>query len=267
MTDNQYANGFVSDRAGISILDFLADETPLSKSCIKQVAQVGGVWRMPEDGEPERVHRVKEQVKLGDEIHIYYDAALVNTKPFPMELVQDFDTFSIWKKPASIMPEQSLYCDHLSLERAIGRDTPADRDCYWAYPMQPEIGGLILLVHAKNIAAKLAGIEERGGVAVDISVLVPDLVSSDGITLIDGSVLALSNAHDQASGKGMLAKDAQGYEDDLVEWATERMEGEADISEPINHILSCSKISFTHPANGENIITSLSDNSDDKLTT
>ncbi|CAA0119549.1 Uncharacterised protein [BD1-7 clade bacterium] len=264
MTDNQYANGFVSDRAGISILDFLADETPLSKSCIKQVAQVGGVWRMPEDGEPERVHRVKEQVKLGDEIHIYYDEALVNTKPFPMELVQDFDTFSIWKKPASIMPEQSLYCDHLSLERAIGRDTPADRDCYWAYPMQPEIGGLILLVHAKNIAAKLAVLEEQGGIAIDISVFAPELTTLEGITLMDESALGI---RDQESVRGVLAENAQGYEDDLVEWATERMQSAGDTSEPINHILCCSKISLTHPANGENIITSLSDSSHDKLTT
>lgn len=154
-----FERAFISDRAGISVADFLADELPLSKSKIKEAMNKGAVWRKREGEEPVRVRKAKETVRLNDEIHIYYDPSFLQLKLPALQCLEDKQQYSIWSKPQGIMAEDSLYGDHLTLARMIETQLPHDRDCYWISPAEPDIAGLMLVVHTRNLAARF---EETG---------------------------------------------------------------------------------------------------------
>ena len=137
------------------MLDYLADELPMSKSRIKEAMLKGAVWMKRGDDDPFRLRRAKEPIKLNDEVHIYYDEDFLAIKPPHLQCIDDQGQFSIWAKPAGLLDTVSLYGDHLSLERALLRDLPQERDCYFIDPAMGEITGLMLVVHTRVAAAKV----------------------------------------------------------------------------------------------------------------
>ena len=147
---------FISERAGLSVADFLADEVPLSKAKIKLAMHKGAVWLLASGtDEPQRVRRAKTLVKLGDEIHLYYDSDYLAIDLPALQPVDDQGFVSFWLRPQGISSVVSLWGDHLSIERLIERDLPADKDCYWLYPTEIDCSGLVIIAHSRNIASKL----------------------------------------------------------------------------------------------------------------
>ena len=144
---------FISQRASISITDFLADEVSLSKSSIKRCINAGGVWLKRGD-EPMRVRKSSLPIKLDDEIHIYYDPALLAIDTPALQPLQQINDLSFWLKPA-LNSSASLYSDHLSLARAIDVSLPKGVACHHAFPEIDFCQGVILLAHSNRAAAQL----------------------------------------------------------------------------------------------------------------
>lgn len=168
-----FEKAFISDRAGISVVDFLADELPLSKVKIKEAMAKGAVWRKREGSDPERIRKAKEPVKLDDEIHIYYDNALLAFVTPKLQPVLDEDHYSLWVKPENILDQVSLYSDHLSLEKVLDISLPPELDCHWIYPNSQAMTGLVLLTHSRNIAAKFEALELEDSIDLTVSVTRP----------------------------------------------------------------------------------------------
>lgn len=151
----KFSQAFISERAGVAILDYLADETALSKSKLKSIMQIGGIWRKPDMDEPYRVHNFKEKIKLNDEIHLYYDEAILKLAPAKLVCESDHGSFSYWYKPKTMLKNPHLYCDHLSFSRAIERDLPQHLNITLILPDHDDLYGKLLLCHTNAKAASI----------------------------------------------------------------------------------------------------------------
>ena len=154
------AKAFISERAGLSIIDFLSDETGLSKAKVKDCASKGGVWLQRGEDDPQRIKLSKDNVKLDDEIHIYYDADLLKQKPLSLQQLADFDQYSIWRQPEGVMTTMSLYSDHLMLQSILLKQIPQERDCHLLLPSFHFSSGVLLVAHTRNMAARFQAMED-----------------------------------------------------------------------------------------------------------
>ena len=145
---------FISDRAGITIVDFLADETLLSKAKIKDCMRKGGVWLKRDNLHPERIRKASQHVKLNDEIHLYFDEQLLKTPTPLLEKIEVRADLSLWFRPA-LKEELTLFSDHLSFERALEASLDKSVDCYHAFPIIPYVQGPIVLAHSNRAASIL----------------------------------------------------------------------------------------------------------------
>lgn len=243
----KFEKAFVSSRAGISVVDFLADELPLSKGKLKEAMQKGAVWLKRGEAEPERVRRAKEMVKLRDEIHIYYDEDFLDINLPPLRCVEQNDTFSIWIKPEGILNEVNLYGDHLSLERLIERDVPKELDCYFVDPADGEITGLMVIAHGEAFAEHLETQLERGDIVKDYRLTVRGQAGDDMCLEVAGARypvrLVKYNSYNNTS--QIRLEKAQGIELHIMALLQEKglvpLEAEQ---------LQCCSLSFPHPKTG-----------------
>ena len=139
---------FISEQQGLSISDFLKQETGLSKTKLKDVSKKGGIWLLREPNEPERIRDHHFAIDVGDEIHIYYDPeylALVQPK---LDIFHQEQDWSIWVKPEGVNDQTNLFSDHLSLERVIDNSLDRGIDCYSVLPNLPFSTGKLILTHS-----------------------------------------------------------------------------------------------------------------------
>lgn len=238
------AQAFHSDRAGISVVDFLADELPLSKSRIKEAMQKGAVWLHREDCEPERVRRAKEMVKLGDDIHIYYDEDFLAIQLPPLRLIDMQEQFSVWHKPEGVLQEVNLYGDHLALERIIERDIPRELDCYFVDPNNGEVTGLMVVAHSEVFAAALEKQAEQALIEKDYRVTVKGKLADDANVQVNNINYPVQTLKYHAYNNSSLVrvKKAQLLELQLLSLL-------ADLGYPTSEDeqLQCCHIAFLHP--------------------
>lgn len=262
----KFEQAFISDRAGLSIVDFLADELSLSKAKIKEAVTKGGVWSYREGEEPQRQKQVKAQVKLGDEIHIYYDEALLAYRTPRLDLIADFEQYSIWSKPAGLMPELTLYADHLSLEVALDKSLPKDLDCHFVLPIQAELEGLVVIAHSRNAAARFDALQQRGGIHCDVELSCFGKMAelNEGVDQwrgLDGSIFDLcpipENCQINERAWVRIVQEVQGAEDLILGILEEQML-EANLDDYQDRFeLSCVKMSFVCPITAEKRVFSL----------
>ncbi len=155
MMNKVLEQGFICEQEGLSISDFLKQETNLSKTKLKDTLKKGGVWllRLPE--EPTRIRQHNYQVKHGDEIHIYYDPEYLALPQPKLEQLHQEQDWSVWNKPEGINDNLNLFSDHLSLESIIDNSLANDINCYSVLPNLPFSTGKIILTHSSRAAALL----------------------------------------------------------------------------------------------------------------
>lgn len=245
----QLQKAFISERASVSFVDFLADELPeLSKVKIKEAINKGAVWVKRGENEPERVRRVKDMVKLYDEIHIYYDSDFLKLATPKLQLISDNTHYSVWYKPADILEAVSLYGDHLNLERVIDQSLSDDRDCYWVYPNTEATFGVFLMAHSRNMAAKLEQMELQDTLQIDVMVerpaSEPELESHDSF-LLDAENLEKRQQVPQRM--QYFFDNAQGKELDILQDFTARIDQRQLELNPVQ--IECLKLTFNCPIN------------------
>ena len=241
---------FHSQRAGISIVDYLADEVELSKAKIKDCLSKGGVWIKRLDEEPQRVKMAKTMVKLDDEIHIYYDEDLLKQKAAVLELLDDQQQYSVWMQPEGVMAHQSLFSDHLSLESVLLRSIDQQRDCYLMLPCINLSSGLLLVVHTRNAAAKIQQLEEQMFIHRQLEVQLYGKMQGISAELAEllGETVSMHTTADCVS---LTIDEAQRCEldvDALIEEA--QLEIDEDSYADRAGVI-CTKLQFTCPMTGE----------------
>lgn len=237
---------FISDRAGLTVVDFLADELPLSKSKIKDAMQKGAVWLRRGDEEPMRLRRAKEFIKLDDEVHLYYDPVFLAAETPKLELIADCESYSVWRKPEGILQEQSLFGDHLNIEKVVDISVCKDKDCHWIYPSQIPSYGLFLIAHTRNMAARFEASELEEGIDTVYSILRPKsetAISEHDEFLVEHEAAGLRK--ETYNRRQYFFKHGQGKELDIIEAFETRIEQRLLEEFPVE--LICEKIRFACP--------------------
>ncbi len=133
----------------------LSDATRLSRERIKTAMQRGAVW-LTRDGHTQRLRRAKRSLKVGDELHLYYNLAVLSETPAQPTLIADNDAYSVWAKPRGTRSQGSKWGDHCTLVRWAEQHLTPERSGFTVHRLDRAACGLMLVAHSKAIAAALA---------------------------------------------------------------------------------------------------------------
>jgi len=147
------------ENADASAIELLASATALSRQHIKQVMQKGAVWLEEEKtGKPRRLRRAKKLLTVGDKLHLYYDAAVLDAVPAPPTLIADQGEYSIWYKPYGLLSQGSKWGDHCTVQRWVEQNLTPQRPAFTVHRLDRAATGLIIIAHQKKIARELSAL-------------------------------------------------------------------------------------------------------------
>lgn len=136
------------------------DEHHLSKQVLKQVMQKGAVW-LTDNGKTRRLRRAKAQLKIGQELHLYYNTdALSDDFEHPI-LMEDCGVYSVWYKPSGMMSQGSKWGDHTTIARFAELNIEPQRTAFLVHRLDRATQGIILVAHTKQAVKALTGLFEQ----------------------------------------------------------------------------------------------------------
>lgn len=145
----------VIESPGDSPVDMLGQATGLSKQRIKLAMTQGAVW-MTRGRNTRRLRRAKRVLRAGDEVHLYYDAAILAEVPPEPTLVADVGSYSVWCKPRGLRSQGSRWGDHCTVVRWAERHLRPERSAFTVHRLDRAANGLILVAHSRSMAAALS---------------------------------------------------------------------------------------------------------------
>ena len=138
-------------------VDLLQQASGLAKQRIKFAMTPGAVWLTRAD-HTQRLRRAKRKLREGDELHLYYDEAVLAEIPPEPELVADVGDYSVWNKPYGLRSQGSKWGDHCTVVRWAERHLQPERPAFTVHRLDRAANGLILVAHSKSMAAALSKI-------------------------------------------------------------------------------------------------------------
>lgn len=156
-----------------SALECLAEHTPFSRQQLKLAMSKGALWITPagktnkEDNRQHskhtrRLRRGKKALTCGDQLHLYYNEALLQQEPPSATLIEDTGTFSVWRKPYGMLSQGSKWSDHCTLTRWAEQHLTPERPAFLVHRLDRATSGLMVIAHSKSCARNLArAFEER----------------------------------------------------------------------------------------------------------
>lgn len=142
---------------GSKAVDLLCAESGLNRTQIKQIMQKGAVWCTREN-HTQRLRRATRLLRAGDELHLYYDAKVLEQHPVPAELFADEGDYSVWIKPYGMLSQGSKWGDHCVITRWVELHLQPQRPAYLVHRLDRAASGLILIAHTKRVANDLAAL-------------------------------------------------------------------------------------------------------------
>ena len=143
-----------------SSVDLLHQSTGLSKQRIKLAMTQGAVW-ITRGRNTQRLRRAKRALRVGDEIHLYYDAKILAEIPPEPALIADVGGYSVWNKPCGLRSQGSKWGDHCTLARWAERHLQPERSAFTVHRLDRAANGLMLVAHSKRIAAALSALFQK----------------------------------------------------------------------------------------------------------
>jgi tRNA pseudouridine32 synthase/23S rRNA pseudouridine746 synthase len=138
-----------------SPVDLLHIASGLSKQRIKWAMTQGAVW-MTRGRNTQRLRRAKRELRVGDEVHLYYDANILAQAPAEPTLIADVGAYSVWQKPYGLRSQGSKWGDHCTVMRWAEQHLQPERGAFTVHRLDRAANGLILVAHSKTLAARLA---------------------------------------------------------------------------------------------------------------
>jgi len=138
-------------------VDLLQRATGLSKQRIKQAMTQGAVW-MTRGRNTQRLRRAKRVLRVGDEVHLYYDAEILAEIPPEPTLIADVGSYSVWRKPGGLRSQGSKWGDHCTVVRWAERNLQPERPAFTVHRLDRAANGLILVAHSKSTTAALSAL-------------------------------------------------------------------------------------------------------------
>jgi len=162
---------------GLSAIKVLSALVPeISKQKLKQAMQYGAIW-LTRAGNTNRIRRVKKELYIGDELHLYYDENILFGEIPSARLVVDEGDYSIWNKPNGMLSQGTKWGDHSSITRwvelfGLEQNNISPRPCFLVHRLDRATSGLIIIAHSKKVASKLATLFETRQIEKRYTVIV-----------------------------------------------------------------------------------------------
>ncbi|MAZ49542.1 MAG: hypothetical protein CME65_13360 [Halobacteriovoraceae bacterium] len=140
------------EKSPVEIVDWLAENTDLSKVKLKKGISLGGLW-ISQGKKKKRVKKIKTQIKSGDFIEFYFNPDLDVDQSVPPTHVFSGKGFGIWFKPASQPVSETPFsdkgCTSYFLKQKFSK-------VYIINRLDFEVSGLVLVAYNKEMAKILS---------------------------------------------------------------------------------------------------------------
>ncbi len=144
-----------------ALFDSLAKtDHALSKAQLKQTISKGALW-LTRGKHTQRLRRVKKTLQQGDELHFYYNEAVLASEVPAAVLISDESDYSVWYKPFGMLSQGSKWGDHCTIARFAQQYFPAERAVFIVHRLDKAATGLILIAHSKKAAQALSSMFEN----------------------------------------------------------------------------------------------------------
>jgi len=180
-----------------TLIDLLSENCPqISKQKLKLAMKYGAVWltgKNKQNNKTVRVRRAKKELKLGDEVHLYYDESILFADITPAKLVSDEGEYSVWDKPCGMFSQGTKWGDHSSITRWIEifgfeLNQLQPRPVFLVHRLDRATNGLVLVAHNKKMASQLAELFENRKIEKHYSALVPGCYSPESLMQLDEGI-------------------------------------------------------------------------------
>jgi tRNA pseudouridine32 synthase/23S rRNA pseudouridine746 synthase len=152
---------FKSLTALTALFDSLAKtDHALSKAQLKQAISKGALW-LTRGKHTQRLRRVKRVLLQGDELHFYYNEAVLTSEVAEAILISDQSSYSVWYKPFGMLSQGSKWSDHCTIARFAQQYFPSERAVFIVHRLDKAATGLILIAHSKKAAQALSAMFEN----------------------------------------------------------------------------------------------------------
>ncbi len=145
----------------VTISDFLAARSGLSKGKVKDAMNKGAVWLKKKKGGMRRLRRASAALKKGDHIELRYDQKILSVKSLSADCLSDRGGYSVWHKPSGMMAQGTIYGDHCSLMRHAELFFRPQREVFLVHRLDRETSGIMLIAHSRQVAAKLSELFQK----------------------------------------------------------------------------------------------------------
>jgi tRNA pseudouridine32 synthase/23S rRNA pseudouridine746 synthase len=123
----------------------------------------GAVW-LTRGRNTRRLRRAKRSLRVGDEVHLYYDVEILAENPVEPTLIADVGGYSVWRKPYGLRSQGSKWGDHCTVVRWAERHLQPERPAFTVHRLDRAANGLILVAHSRTIAAALSELFQKRAV-------------------------------------------------------------------------------------------------------
>lgn len=144
-------------------VELLQRATGLPKQRIKRAMTQGAVW-LTRGRNTRRLRRAKRSLRVGDEVHLYYDVEILAENPVEPTLIADVGGYSVWRKPYGLRSQGSKWGDHCTVVRWAERHLQPERPAFTVHRLDRAANGLILVAHSRTIAAALSELFQKRAV-------------------------------------------------------------------------------------------------------
>jgi len=143
---------------GKRAIDWLAENTPLSRMLLKKAMSSGAVW-LQVGKKQERMRRATRELPANSTLHIHFDPTILALSPPMPTQIADERSYSVWYKPAGLLAQGTLQGDHCALLRIVEQLT--QRKTFLVHRLDREANGLMLVAHTEKAAAALSALFQK----------------------------------------------------------------------------------------------------------
>lgn len=134
-------------------------EHQLTKAQLKEAIGKGALW-LTRGKHTQRLRRLKKTLQLNDQLHLYYNANVLDTKVDDAILISDETDYSVWYKPYGMLSQGSKWSDHITINRFAQQYFTPERPALIVHRLDKAATGLILIAHSKKAAKALSSMFE-----------------------------------------------------------------------------------------------------------
>ena len=158
--------------SSIPAAELLKQHSCLSKQQIKQAMKKGAVWVSESDTGHKRLRRADKTLKVGQQLHLYYDANVLELQVDAAVLIADEGDYSVWYKPYGMLSQGSKWGDHCTINRWVEQNHHPQRPAFIVNRLDRAAQGLMLIAHTKFAASALSGLFEKRAINKQYTALV-----------------------------------------------------------------------------------------------